>query len=139
MLQVLSGDLLEVALALEAVLHILHVDVLELAVLEMHILPGELGEHSLIFINLGESALREALAHVAHEVVAIYEDMRAIGALAELDLAPAQQVHQHERMVVERQAHHGPRPHAGDNLGLGILVGSTRNRIKIMSFAYVNP
>ena len=46
MLQVLSGDLLEVALALEAVLHILHEDVLELAVLEMHLLPGELGELS---------------------------------------------------------------------------------------------
>ena len=56
--------------------------------------------------------------------MAINEDMRAIGALAELDLAPAQQVHKHERMVVERQAHHGPRPHAGDNLGLGILVGT---------------
>ena len=139
MLQVLSGDLLEVVLALEAVLHILHVDVLELAVLEMHLLPGELGEHSLKFINLGESALREALAHVAHEVVAIYEDMRAIGALAELDLAPAQQVHQGERMVVERQAHHGPRPHAGDNLALGILFGSKIDLIYYMIFAYVKP
>ena len=129
MLQVLSGDLLEVALALEAVLHILHVDVLELAVLEMHLLPGELGEFRTQIINQGEPALREELAHEAHEVVAIYEDMRAIGALAELDLAPAQQVHLHESMVVERQAHHGPRPHAWDNLGLGILFGSIRNWI----------
>ena len=92
MFQILSGDLLDVALALEAVLHITHVDVLEIAVLEMHLPPGELGELLEQFIDLGESALREVLAHEAHEVVAIYEDMRAIGALAELDLAPAQQV-----------------------------------------------
>ena len=71
MLQVLSGDLLGVALALEAVLDILHVDVLELAVLEMHLPPGERGELLEQFIDLGESALREELAHVAHEVVAI--------------------------------------------------------------------
>ena len=129
MLQVLSGDLLDVALALEAVLHITHVDVLEIAVLEMHLHPGELGELLEQFIDLGESALREVLAHEANEVVAVYEDMRAIGALAELDLAPAQQVHKHERMVVERQAHHGPRPHAWDNLGLGILFGSIRKLI----------
>ena len=93
MLQVLSGDLLEVALALEAVLHILDVDVLELAVLEMHLPPGELGELHEQCVDLIELALREALAHEAHEVVAVYEYMRAIGALAELDLAPAQQVH----------------------------------------------
>ena len=129
MLQVLSGDLLDVALALEAILHITHLDVLEIAVLEMHLLPGELGELLEQRVDLIEPALREELAHEAHEVVAVYEDMRAIGALAELDLAPAQQVHKHERMVVERQAHHGPRPHAWDNLGLGILFGSIRNWI----------
>jgi hypothetical protein len=32
-------------------------------------------------------------------------------------------------MVVERQAHHGPRPQAWDNLALGILFGSIRNWI----------
>ena len=102
MLQVLSGDLLEVALALEAVLDILHVDVLELAVLEMHLPPGELGELREQFVDLREPALREELAHVANEVVGVDEDVRAIGALGELDLAPAQQVHQHERIVIER-------------------------------------
>ena len=102
MLQVLSGNLLDVALALEAGLDITHVDVFELAVLEMHLLPGELGELHVHLIDQGDPVLREELAHVAHEVVSVDEDMRAIGALAELDLAPAQQVHQEKRMVVER-------------------------------------
>ena len=102
MFQLLSGDLIAVALALQALLDDLAILVLHLAVLAMHLLPGELGELREQFVDLREPALREELAHVANEVVGVDEDVRAIGALGELDLAPAQQVHQHERIVIER-------------------------------------
>lgn len=124
MFQLLSGDLIAVALALQALLDDLAIPVLLIAVLVMHLLPGELGELREQCVDLREPALREEPAHVANEVVGVDEDVRAIGALGELDLAPAQQVHQHERMVEERQAYYGSRPLAWDNLRVGILVGS---------------
>jgi hypothetical protein len=60
----------------------------------------------------------------------VNEYMRAIRALAELDVAPTQQVHQEEPMVKERHVNLSLRRTPGENLRVGIVFGPKLNFLK---------